>query len=80
MAVDIKPDPDTGVPKEVHAERENGVSVETGHPAAAVNGVKEPKARKSSAKANGASKAPPDPTMKLESGESVTPDLAASIQ
>ena len=78
VAVDTKPDPEAAVLNGLHAG--NGVAVETQGPAAAVNGVKQPKARKSRAKANGASKPPLDPTVKLESGESVTPDLAASIQ
>lgn len=75
---DIKPDPEAAVLNGTHADR--GVKPETDSLAAAVNGVKQPKARKSRAKANGAIKVPMEPTVKLESGESVAAELAASIE
>ena len=75
---DIKPDPEAPIMNGTHAD--NGVTLETESLAAAVNGVKQPKARKGRAKANGAIKIPVEPTVKLESGESVAAELAASIE
>lgn len=96
IVVDINAHPDASALKSTHLQSsviseataangthpENGAFLETEGQAAAVNGVKHPKARKSRAKANGAAKASPDAAtaVKTESTGDVAADLAASMQ
>ena len=75
---DIKPDPEAPVTASTHAE--NGALPEMESLPAAMDGTKPVKARKSRAKAKGSTQAPAEATVKLESGESVAAELAASIE
>ena len=74
---DITPDAEAALPASTHAG--NGVLPEVEGLPAAVDGTKPPKARKSRAKAIASIQAPVEATVKLESGESVGAELAASI-